>query len=181
MKKVIILCIIILGLIFSIECFSAELSREYQIKAGFLYKFLFFAEWPEDMFADDETPFTIGILGKDPFGDIFKNVESQAVNNRKLVIKKIDKVSGGEALRQCQVLFISPSLKDTMEYLLESLKGYPVLTVSEVEGFTHSGGMINFITQENKVGFEINRTAAESAGIRFRSKLLRVAIRVIED
>ena len=28
--------------------FAAEPSREYQVKAGFLYKFLLFAEWPEE-------------------------------------------------------------------------------------------------------------------------------------
>lgn len=181
MKKVCILCVIILKLIFSTTCLASEPAREYQIKAGFLYKLLFFAEWPNEAFIDNKAPFMIGILGKDPFGDIFKSVEGQAVNNRKLFIKKIDKVSKGEALKQYHILFISPSLKDTMGDILKSLKGSHVLTVSEVKGFTRSGGMINFITKKNKVGFEINRTAAEHAEIRFRSKLLRLAIRVIED
>lgn len=180
MKNVIISCLIILEFIFSTTCFAVEPVSEYQVKAGFIYKLLFFAEWPSEAFNDNKTTVMIGILAKDNFGDIFKSVEGQVINKRKLVIKKIDKIPQKEELRQFHILFISPSLKDKMGSILSSLKGFPVLTVSEVKGFIHLGGMVNFITQENKVGFEINRTAAESAGIMFSSKLLRVAIRVIE-
>ncbi len=41
--------------------------------------------------------------------------------------------------------------------------------------------MINFVTKEDRIGFEINRKAAERVGIEFQSKLLRVAIKVVEE
>jgi hypothetical protein len=181
MKKSIVFCIIIVGVIFSAACFAAEPVSEAQIKAGFLYKFLFFAEWPEEAFVNDEAPIMIGILGKDPFGNVFQAVEGQHVEGRKLIIKRFNKNTSAEALRQCQLLFISPSLKAGIEKLLESLKNYPVITVSEVKKFTYLGGMINFVKKNNKVAFEVNRAAAERVGIKFRSRLLRVANRVIED
>ncbi len=181
MKKVFILCIILLELLFPITSNAAEPMSEYEIKAGFLYKFLFFTEWEEGAFVNNKASIIIGIVGKDPFGKIFNEIEGQTVDGRTLVIKRFDQDVPIEALRQCRVLFISPSLKGKMGDLLESLRGHPVLTVSEVNEFTHLGGMINFVRKKNKVSFEINKAAAERVGIKFRSKLLRVATLVVED
>src|SRR5262245_42419008 len=47
---------------------DAAPSREYQVKAVFLFNFLQFAEWPPSAFADGKTPIQIGILGENPFG-----------------------------------------------------------------------------------------------------------------
>jgi hypothetical protein len=49
------------------------------------------------------------------------------------------------------------------------------LTVGEAEGFAISGGVINFYTQNNKLRFEINPDAAERAGLRISSQLLRLS------
>jgi hypothetical protein len=50
-----------------------------------------------------------------------------------------------------------------------------VLTVGETEGFTESGGMINFVRQVNRIRFQINEVAAKSAGLKISSKLLSLA------
>ncbi len=160
---------------------AAEPDRESQIKAGFLYKFLLFTEWPETASEGTETTITIGILGKDPFGESFRPVEGKSIGGRTLAIKRFEKGAPPELLHQCRLLFISASLKDSMEEILKSLNGHPVLTVSEVDDFIRLDGMVNLLTEENRVVFEINRVAAERVGIKFRSKLLRVAVRVVED
>jgi hypothetical protein len=49
------------------------------------------------------------------------------------------------------------------------------LTISEIEGFTQSGGIINFYIEESKIRFEINVGAAEKAGLKISSKLLKLA------
>ena len=41
-----------------------------------------------------------------------------------------------------------------------------------------SGGMINFFLEGKKVRFEINRPAAEAAGLKISSRLLRLAVLV---
>lgn len=179
MKKIIILYIIILELVFSVVCFAGEPEREYQIKAAFLYKFLLFAEWPEEVTDEFRDIIRIGIIGKDSFGNAFEPVEGEIINGRKLIIKRFGKNVSAVMLRKCHILFISSSLKKKMSKILQTLNEYPVITVSEVKGFTQSGGMINFIIKGKRVGFEINMTAAESVGIKFRSKLLRVAHQIV--
>ncbi len=173
--------ILVLVILFSTVSFAAEPEREYQIKAAFLYKFLLFAEWPEDVTDEFRDTIRIGIIGKDSFGNAFEPVEGEIINGRKLIIKRFGKDVSTVMLRKCHILFISSSLKKDVDKILEPLNEYPIITVSEVKGFTQSGGMINFVIKKKRVGFEINMSAAESAGIKFRSKLLRVAQRIVEN
>ena len=62
---------------------------------------------------------------------------------------------------------------------MRALENSTVLTVSETENFLESGGIINFLIKDRKVGFEVNNTAAKNANLESRSKLLRLAKRVI--
>ncbi len=181
MKKIIILYIIILELVFSVDCFAGEPEHEYQIKAGFLYKFLLFAEWPEEAYPEPDDTIIIGIIGKNFFGNAFAPVEGEIIDGRKLIVRKFKEDVSTATLEKCHILFISSSLKKKISKILKSLNERPVITVSEVKGFTQTGGMINFLRKGNRVGFEINTSAAESAGIKFRSKLLRVAQRIVEN
>jgi hypothetical protein len=44
--------------------------------------------------------------------------------------------------------------------------------------FTQHGGMIQFVTEANRVRFEVNLTSAERTGLTLSSQLLKVAIGV---
>src|SRR2546421_6062282 len=50
-------------------------SSEYLIKAGFIYNFAKFVEWPSAAFAQPDSPIVIGILGTDPFGPLIRSEE----------------------------------------------------------------------------------------------------------
>ena len=55
-----------------------------------------------------------------------------------------------------------------------------LLVVGASSGFLESGGIVNFLREGEKVAFEINNKRAKEAGIIFRSRLLRLAERVIQ-
>jgi hypothetical protein len=55
------------------------------------------------------------------------------------------------------------------------LKGRSILTVGDTEGFAQSGGIIRFVTENNRIRFRINVDAAEAAHLTISSKLLRLA------
>jgi hypothetical protein len=171
---------------FPANCFSAQDTLyqqipEYQVKAGLIYKFLEFVDWPDEAFQNSDQEIIIGIIGKNPFGDAFKAVEGIPVKGRKLVIKQVSVDSPLDELRGFQLLYISPSLSSKSHEIISALGTSPALTVSESSEFIDNGGMINFVIRDGKVRFEINNAAAERTGIKFRSKLLRVSIRVIMD
>lgn len=77
------------------------------------------------------------------------------------------------------MLFISRSEDRRLAVLLANLRNAPVLTVGEADDFLGAGGMIRFCLEGNKVRFEINREAAESARLRISSQLLLLAKKVV--
>lgn len=152
---------------------QAPTSKEYQVKAVFLYNFAQFVEWPPDSFPDAQTPLVIGVLGQDPFGAYLDEiVRGEKVNNRALVIERYRQV---EDIKTCHVLFISRSELGRFEQILGSLKGRNILTVGDAEGFALSGGMIRFVAENNKIRMRINLEAARAAKLTISSKLLRPA------
>ncbi|MBI5186693.1 MAG: YfiR family protein [Nitrospinae bacterium] len=151
---------------------EAIYAEEYKIKAGFLYYFAKFVEWPPGVFDNTKDKVVLGVLGKDPFSGALESLEGQAVMGKKIAIKRFHDV---EELDACHVLFISSSEKDSLPQILRALKKSKILTVGDSEGFTRQGGTIGFITEGKQVHFEINLKAAEEAGLVLSARLLSLA------
>jgi hypothetical protein len=155
---------------------KGKLTREYDLKAAFLFNFAHFVDWPPTAFADTNAPITIGVLGEDPFGAVLDQiVEGETVKNRKLVVKRSQRV---EDLKSCHVLFVSKSEKAHVTQILEALDDASILTVGEVEGFARLGGVTNFFLQGNKVRFEINAQSAKRKGLHISAQLLELGTEV---
>ncbi len=144
---------------------------EYQIKAAFLYNFAKFVEWPAAA-QKGSNDFKIGILGEDPFDEEIGVIETKLVRGKPLKILRAYSLS---ELHGCRVIFISASVKSQLADILERLKAQPVLTVGDTSGFARQGVMINLIAVGNKIRFQINSNAADRAGLKISSHLLRLA------
>lgn len=148
-------------------------SKEYQIKAAFIYNFTKFVEWPAEAFPQPVSPIVIGVLGSNPFGDeLRKTVENRRVNGRELVIQPI---SSPRDLQSVHVLFISASEAGRWSEILRPLQQRPVLTIAETEAFLKEGGMIGFVFDGDKVRFAVNMDSAEAAGIKISAQLQKLA------
>jgi hypothetical protein len=152
---------------------------EYPLKLGFLYNFAKFVEWPSDSFRSPGAPFAICIVGHDPFSpDTENELRTRPVGGHPVefvALKQTDR------LNVCHIVFIPVTEKDQAARIVRSLKGSRALTVGESEGFAVRGGIINFTIEEGNVRFEINRLAAERAGLKISSKLLNLARVVTEQ
>jgi len=62
-----------------------------------------------------------------------------------------------------------------LEQILGALKGRSILTVGDADEFVERGGVIRFVTENNKVRLRINLEAAKAAHLTISSKLLRSA------
>jgi hypothetical protein len=198
--NLIILTLALIALCLTIPVMADSMDgREYKVKAAFLYNFINFVDWPEANIADSNQPITIGIIGSRDFLKAFEPVKHRRVKGRKIIIKYFsgyeklknsqdtDKVQWNkkmETLKSCHVLLLCNcgfGPIENSDRIIRALKGSPVLTVSETGDFLESGGMINFLMEGDKVRFEINNTAARQAKLQIRSKLLRLAKRVIGE
>jgi hypothetical protein len=149
---------------------AAEAPLESQIQAVFLLNFTKFIEWPAGALGASYSSFNICILGNNPFGAALDQVVAgEVVYGRKVVIQKIDREPEAGF---CQIVFTSAQDYDAK---LLSRLGRGVLTVGVGHGFLRNGGMIGFVLENRRVSFEINRPAAESAGLVISSRLLAVA------
>ena len=149
---------------------GAASADEYEIKAAFIYNFTKFVRWPD---ADEGRPVILGILGKDPFGGaIDRAVSGKHVGTRRIHVVRVAKP---EDASRCDILFVSASEEPNLKRILQGLGTAPVLTIGDTDGFAERGGMINLVTEGNRVRFEINVEAMERAGLRASSQLLRLA------
>jgi hypothetical protein len=150
----------------------AQGPSEYEVKAAFLYNFTKFVEWPPSAFAEGNAPLRLCVLGDDPFGRSLQTVVGEEIEGHKLIVVRTETLARAAG---CQVLFVSRSERDRLPQILAPLKSSPVLTVGDTKGFLDQGGIVNFILEGSRVHFEINPTAAEQAGLKISSKLLRLA------
>ncbi len=193
-------CLTVCGTPVTVRADSAA-TQEYRLKAAFLYNFILFVDGerldaPERNAKnnDPNRPILIGILGKDPFGDAFDPLENREVRNRRVAIhrfKGFDEYADEEGrlperhpqlgrIENCHLLFICPSERQHLARILRPLGARSLLTVGDTPGFLEAGGVINFLIEDKKVGFEINTAAAERARLQIRSQLLRLAKRIIK-
>jgi hypothetical protein len=155
----------------------AQAAGEYDLKAAFLYNFAKFVDWPPSAFPEPNASFRICVLGRDPFGGSLQAaVGGEEIAGHKLTVVRTDSLSKPTG---CQILFISRSERDHAAQVLAAVRESPVLTVADTPGFLEQGGIINFLLEGGKVRFEINKEAADKAGLTISSKLLQLARRVV--
>jgi len=156
--------------------FAQEKPSEYQVKAAYLYNFGRFVEWPAKVTTATTGSFTICILGDDPFGQALDaTLAGEMRGNQKVAARRI---SNPQEAVDCQILFISSSEAKRLNKIIEALGSSAVLTVSDIPQFSQRRGMIQLVSEGNRIRFEVNLTATQRAGITLSSELLKVATAV---
>jgi YfiR/HmsC-like len=155
---------------------NASDSSEYLIKAGFIYNFAKFVEWPANSFSQGDSPIVIGVLGTDPFGNVLDRiVEDKKIGSRGFVVRRFKWGKDLKDLKECKILFVSASEKAHIDEIVQSVKGLPIPTVGETPSFAERGGIIRFTLEDNRVRFEVNVDAARQAELNISSRLLTLA------
>jgi hypothetical protein len=154
-------------------------SKEYQIKAAFLFKFARFVEWPPSSFAQSDSPLCIGILGEDPFGSTLDDMlRGEEVRGRPLITRRSGQV---EDLTGCHIVYISSSEAPRIGTILTKLSSEPVLTVSDIDGFADRGGCIRLGVDGNKIRFDINPPVLQQHRLKAVAQLLSLGKVVTTD
>ena len=155
---------------------AAPGASEYELKAAFLFNFAKFIDWPPNAL-ENATGVSVCVLGDDPFGDLLdRTLAGKSVHERPLVVRRHDTLgdTGG-----CHILFVSAAEERRLARVAPPEA--PVLTVGETDGFVQRGGIIAFAMDDKRLRFEINADAADRAGLRISSQLLKLATRVVHD
>ncbi|HEV2693862.1 MAG TPA: YfiR family protein [Verrucomicrobiae bacterium] len=154
---------------------QAPAPSEKQVKVAFLYNFAKFIDWPSEAFTNESSPFTIGILGDNPFGTLLEQmVAGRKINERPIRVQTFQ--ADDPAITNCHILFVSVSEKKHLGDIFQKLHGSSVLSVSDAEGFLAAGGMVSFVVVDGKIRFQINDRPAKAARLKISAKLLSLAV-----
>ncbi|HEY4265342.1 MAG TPA: YfiR family protein [Micropepsaceae bacterium] len=144
---------------------------EQQIKAGLLYNFLKYTQWPPES-AQREGTTKVCLFGGDPFDGHLQPMAGRTVNEHVIEVRSVRAVTD---IDDCSLLFVRADQKANWPELQKALAGKSVLTVSDFEGFALSGGMIEFTRIANRISVTINTEPIGSAKLQVEDRLLRLA------
>lgn len=151
----------------------ADELPEYRLKAGLLYNFVQFTDWPGTATGS----FTLCVVGRDPFGPELDALRDKPVGARTIAV---DHEADQTSLAGCAAVFIAPSSIGALPQILAALRDRPVLTVADSPGAARRGVVLNMSVVQGKVAFEVNLKAARAAHLTLSSKVLRLATEVIQ-
>lgn len=145
---------------------------EIAVKAAFIYNFAKFIRWPADRFKPGESAFTICMWGRGPMGSAIGRLAGKKIQNSTIQVRQL---ANTETVVGCHIVYVSQSASENVAEALRRVSRINVLTVGNVATFAERGGIINLLRTGNRVRFEINVEAARLSGLKFSSKLLRLA------
>lgn len=144
------------------------------VKAGFLYNFVKYTEWPNAS-ANASGQLRVCAIATSPLAGQLALLQGRRKGNRTLDVRL--RVAAGE-WATCHVIYFSHEDSERVEPVLRALAGVPVLTVSDLPGFARQGGMIELVEENNRMRFEINLAATRNSGLNMSSQMLKLATRV---
>lgn len=140
----------------------------YVLKANYLHKFTPFTQWPASAFERPSSPFRLCIGGHDPMGEVIDRLaHGRRVGEHPIVVVRMASVGKDP---NCHILFLGLSRAQTPQEMLALVAGKPVLTVAD-EALEAPGAVIQFVTVNGRLRFEIRPDVAQAQGLGLSSKL----------
>lgn len=148
-------------------------SLESEVKAVFLYNFAKYVDWPA---APQGSSASIRICvpaNPDFLALVREAVQGEIVNGRPVTALGLD---GLDAARECDILFVGRTGTLDAAAWVNAVRGRQILTVGD--GALTDGVVIAFVSDQNRVRFDINRQAGATQKLSISSRLLGLARRV---
>jgi hypothetical protein len=153
-------------------------DTEAELKAGFLYNFMKFVEWPADALPTGR-PLHACVIGSPNVADaLARGVTGRLANGRSVTVSTL---APEDALRSCHLLYVEGLDEGEARRIVAKAAGLPAFTVSDFERFAARGGVANFFVAKDRLRFAINPDAARRARLQISSRMLAIATIVTED
>jgi hypothetical protein len=150
-----------------------EQYSEDAVKAAYLYRFAGYVEWPEESVAGH--PFTIATFNAPGIArQLRRLLPGHPIHGR---VAQVREVTRAQDVGDAQVLYVGSGHSEFLGMLATGADRAVLLVTGDERGLD-MGSVLNFVTVDKRVRFEISLTAAERAGLKISSELLSVAIRV---
>lgn len=164
-----------------------------KLKAAFIYNFVKFVQWPDDAFADRDSPITIGVMGDEPMRvTLARTVRARQVRGRSLRVVRLDAPPEDDSnaedrdralaafvqqTRRCHLVYFGPKNRRRVERLLAHVElPEHVLTVGDGRGYLDQPTMLDLLMKgDERLVFFANHDRIQRAPFKVSSQLLRLA------
>ena len=168
-----------LALLLIVLAGTSEATRaqptENAVKAAFIPKFARYVQWPAAARPGPRDPFNLCVVGSDPFGELLdRAAASEQIEGRAI---RLHRLTGTANPRGCHMAFVRGETPHDTARLLQTLRGYPVLTITDSRAGAPRG-MIHFTVAAGRVRFFIDEAEARGRGLSISSRLLSLALGV---
>lgn len=145
---------------------AAELLT--RIKAAFLFNVAKFVEWP-----DPGPSLDICVLSDADFTHTAaRELAEKSIGNRPLIVREIEPAQ----TRNCAMVYFGADLEpQAIAETLRHIQGQAVLSVGDSPELMELGGIMRLRQENGKLRFQVAMAPLEASGLRFSSKLLRLA------
>jgi hypothetical protein len=152
----------------------AQDVTEPALKAAFIYNFARFTEWPDPLAASD--PFVICVPRDAGVSDALERaVRGRELTGHRILVSR--SMTAAAPSKACHILYLSGVTAPEAGQMISGIRNSPVLTISDVEGFTKVGGIVQFFFAQGQMRFGIGLESAQQARLRISSRLLILAQR----
>ena len=147
-------------------------AQEYKYHPIFIYNFSKYIEWPSP---STENDFVICVVGNEKAYEQMVNIsqKKKTIKNQNLVIKKCNTL---DEIGKSNIVFITKNTKLASEEIEGWSNRQGTLIITEHKGMAEQGSHINFFaTSDSKIGFELNTTSTQNAGLKVANTLASLA------
>jgi hypothetical protein len=151
----------------------AQHVTEPALKAAYIYNFARFTTWPDDVMPSGEQV-VLCVLGDPSIGEALeRTVKGRTLAGHALGVSQ---PSVDAPLRAgCHVVYVSGMTADRAGKLIAGVRDAPVLSISDLDGFTKVGGIAEFFFEHGQLRFNVHLASARRARLQISSRLLSLA------
>jgi hypothetical protein len=143
----------------------------HEVYSMMVFNFTKYVQWPDHTASGE---FVIGVIGNT---EVYNTLNSwyggKPRGTKTYVIKKFNSSS---EVTDCHVVFIDKSKSGEFEAVNTKTSGKGTLIITDKNGLGAKGSGINFKTVDNKLKFELNQKALETANLKVSGALSSMAI-----
>lgn len=150
-----------------------SVALEYKVKAGYLFNFAKFIEWPSTSLPAPDSPFVIGVLDGAEAVQVWQPLfAGKSVNGHPVQVRSVHLGALGPDVH---ILFVTRGASRTPEEIRAALGDANTLLVGESDQFAERGGMVGFVREDDVIRLTLNLERATRAGLKVSAKLSSVA------
>lgn len=141
------------------------------LKAVYLFNFVKFTTWPAEALPA-AAPLVMCVVN-DPSvgGELKRRVEGRDVLGHRIRVEQPDETGD---LRACHVVYVTGARSAALR-VVDLVRDTPVLTVSDVQGFTAGGGIAQLHVQQGQLRFAIALDTARRVRLQISARLMALA------